>query len=183
MRFFWVSISLIFLMLTSLTRVHAGTGEISLMGGYSKSTYGPNSYSTTRRYSASLGVNFTTTTEIELSYTYTDSFINDQPYQTTSTNEQVLALSLVQTLVPMNWPIQPYVRAGGAQYNKKQTGTVSGIPVPDVTSKSPSAVVGAGIRIIFFRVFSLKAEGVTYLPEHTQVTKNFALQVGLGINF
>lgn len=163
----------------------AAMGELSLVGSYSKTDYGNNTYSTTKRYTAEAGAYLTTTTEIELSYSYTDSFLNYDPVQTTSVNEQTLSLSIVQALVPPSWFFQPFVKAGAAQYNRKQSGTIAGIPTTPVSTKSPSGVLGGGVKIYLLRNFSLKVEGVTYLPDLklSQASNNFSVQGGVSLNF
>lgn len=160
-------------------------GELSLMGSYSKTDYGNGSYSASRRYSVTLGYNFTTTTEIEISYSISDSFFDNDPYQTTSINEQALGLSIVQSLVPRSWYIQPYVKVGAAQYNREQSGTIGTIPTTSTSSKSPSGLLGGGVRVYLLRNFSLKVEGVTYLPDMqiAEANKNFAVQGGAGWEF
>lgn len=161
------------------------TVEISAMGSYSKSNLGGNSYETTRRYTGTLGVNILPITEIELSYTHTHSFVNQDPVQTIDVVEQVLGLSVVQSLVPPDFWFQPYLKAGAAQYNRRQSGTIYGVGTRTVEAKSPSALLGAGIRIFFFRNLSLKIEGVTYLPDFhiSQGKNNFAIQGGFGWSF
>lgn len=178
------------LWLAPLQALHAAggfslDGELSVMGSYSKTDYGNNAYSTTKRYTATLGINITPTTEIEVSYGYSDSFINYDPIQTTSINEQNLGISLVQSLVPKSWVIQPYVKAGAAQYNRKQSGTVAGIPTNPTQTKSPSGILGGGIRIYLLRNFSLKVEGVAYLPNMnmSRAINNLAIQGGVGWHF
>jgi hypothetical protein len=167
---------------------HAGFGdfgEISAMGSYSKTSYSSYSYSTTRRYTATIGINLTSVTEIEASYTFTDTFLNQDPVQTSKTNEQILGLSIIQSLLPRSWIIQPYVKAGAAQYNRRQTGTLRGIPSTPSYSKSPSALLGGGLRIFFSRNFSLRSELITYLPDFhmSQAKDNFSIQVGFSFHF
>ena len=159
--------------------------EISFMGAYSKTKFSGNSYSRTKRYSASLGLNLTATTEIELAYMYANTYLNNNPYQTQSTNEQTLSLSLVQTIVPPTWYLQPYLKAGAAQYNRKQEGSVQGIPSPTSQRKSPSAVAGFGVRALITRFFSIKGEAQWILPDfHVGEAKNnFSAQGGISFQF
>ena len=160
-------------------------GELSLMASYSKTDYGNSNYSTTRRYTSAVGYNLTAITQIELSYIYADIFFNQDPYQTTSINEQALALSVVQSLVPPNYVIQPYLKGGVAQFNRRTNGTLSGIKLKENLTKSPSAIAGVGVRVYLLRNFSLKAEGVCYLPDFqfSQGKNNFAVQGGVSWSF
>lgn len=160
-------------------------GEVSVTASFSKTDYGNNSYSTTRRYTAAAGINITPVTQIELSYMYSDTFLNYDPIQTTSINDQVLSLSLVQSLVPPEFVFQPYAKAGVAQYNRKRTGTTYGVPDREINTKDPSAVLGGGVRIFLLRQFSLKVEAVTYLPKlkFGSADDNFSVQGGVGWHF
>lgn len=164
---------------------HARRGQISFMASYSKSNYGNNSYSTQRKYTFAAAMNLTPITEIELSFTTSKSFINYDPFQTTTTHDAILGLSLIQIIVPPQWPIQPYGKIGAAQYNRKQTGTINGVPIAPTSTKSPSAILGAGIRAFMMNAFSLKVEAVTYLPdmEFDQAKNNYSVQAGLGWHF
>lgn len=161
------------------------TGEGSLMGSYSKTNYGNNAFTTTKRYTIAAGVFITPVTEIEISFMYSDSFFNYDPVQTTSVNEQILSASVIQSIVPPSFIIQPYGKFGVAQYNRRQEGTISGVPTAPTESKSPSAIIGAGARIFLLRNFSLRVEGITYLPDlkFGDAKDNFSVQVGASINF
>ncbi len=167
------------------TQTQTQTGEVSVMGSYSKSNLGTDSFSTTKRYAATAGYNLTPITEIELSFTYTDTFINYGTIQTTSINTQVLSLSVVQTLTPPDFPVQLYAKGGFAQYNRRQNGTIYGIPTGEVYTKSPSLVLGAGIRAFFLRSFSVKIEADSFLPDMkpAKFSENFSVQGGLGWHF
>lgn len=160
-------------------------GEISAMGSFSKTDFGNNTYSIARRYTATAGLNLTALTEIELSYSYTDTFLNYDPVQTTSVNEQSLGLSVVQSLLPSRLFFQPYVKGGAAQYNRRQSGTIAGIPTTPQSSKAPSGILGAGFRLFLLRNFSLKVEGVAYLPDFniSHAKDNFSVQGGFGWQF
>lgn len=181
----WFFLSIIALFAPLAHAEFGELGEISAMGSYSKTSYSSYSYSTTRRYTATIGINITSVTEIEASYTYTDTFLNQDPYQTSKTNEQILGLSLIQSLFPKKWFVQPYLKAGAAQYNRRQTGTLRGIPTVPSYSKSPSALLGGGLRIFFTKNFALRSELVTYLPDFhmSQAKDNFSIQVGFSFHF
>ena len=170
----------------SSSQNNAGSlGEISVMGSFSKSDFGNNTYSTSRRYTATAGLNLNPLTEIELSYAYTDNFFNGNPTQTNAVNEQSLGLSLVQGLLPPKMVLAPYVKAGAAQYNRRQSGSVAGIPTTPQVEKSPSGILGGGLRIFLLKNFSLKIEVVTYLPNFniSGAKNNFSAQGGIGWEF
>lgn len=164
---------------------YSSAGELSLMGSYSKTNNGGSSYSTERHYSATLSINLTAVTELEASFSHSQSYVNEDPYQTTTTYNDIFGLSLVQTLTPASWPFQPYVKVGAGQYNRKQEGTTYGVPVPTMVTKNPVGILGAGLRIFMSHYFSLKGEGVTYLNNfHFKGARdNFAIQLGVGWHF
>lgn len=176
--------SLLFL-IGIVSNAHARTGSLSIMGSYSKTHYGNNTYSSSRRYTGSIAYNLTPVTEVELSYTDGHTFFNYDPVQTTAVDEQTLSLSLIQSLVPPSWVIQPYAKAGAAQYNRRQSGTINGIPTAEVKTKSPSAILGGGVRIFLLSNFSLKAEVVYMLPNMkvSEAKNNFSAQGGVGWHF
>lgn len=180
-----LALTTLVLWLTPFHEVHAIEGEVSFMVSFSKTDYGNNTYSTTRRYMGGVAVNLSPVTQIELSYTNTDTFLNYDPIQTTKVNEQVLALSLIQSLVPPDFIIQPYGKAGVAQYNRRRQGTTYGVPDREIVTKDPSAVLGAGVRIYLLKNFSLKVEAVTYLPnlKFGSASDNFSIQGGASWHF
>lgn len=161
------------------------TGEMSLLASYSKSTYGDDNYSTTKRYTISFGYNLTAITQVEIGYTYSDSYYKNSYYQTMNQNDQTLSASVVQFLVPQEFYFQPYVKAGAAQYNRRQNGTIYGIATPEVYTKSPSGVAGAGARMFFLGNFSFKLEAVMYFPDFkfAKGKDNFAIEGGLSFRF
>ena len=168
---------------------HAGKsgrqGSASLMGSYSKTTYGPDTYSTGRRITTALAYNLTDVTEIEISYTYSKSLFKQAEIQSITEEEQTLSGSVIQTLVPPDWVFQPYAKGGAAQYNRKQNGTVSGIPTREVYTKSPSFLLGVGARVFFLQNFALKVEAIEYFPDFkfNEGANNIAVEGGLSYYF
>lgn len=139
-------------------------GELSVRGNYSKTNFGPDAFSTSKRYTFSAGVNITPVTEIEATYSDANDYYKNSSIQTVTTREQTLSGTLMQTLVPPSWMFQPYVKGGAAQYNRRQNGQVYGIPTAEIYTKSPSFVMGGGFRLYFSENFSFRLEVVSYLP-------------------
>lgn len=160
-------------------------GQASLMGSYSKTNYGKNSFSKSIKYTAAVSINLFPTTEIQLSYTQGQNFVNNDPVQTITIQEQILSLTVNQTLVPPRWLVQPYVKVGAAQYNRRQGGTISGIPETEIYTQSPSAVAGLGMRFFIASQFSLNGELVTYVPDFvfSEAKNNLSAQGGIGWHF
>jgi hypothetical protein len=159
--------------------------EVSALGAFSKTDYGNGTYSTSRHYTGEIGWNILPVTELEVSYSYSNNFFNSDPVQTTSSTDQTLGASVVQSLMPPHSFLELYVKGGAGQYNRTQTGTINGIPTKTVESKSPSGILGGGIRIHLTRGFELKAEGTAYLPNFniSGALNNFTVQGGLGWQF
>ena len=161
--------------------------EVSLMGSFSRSDYGNGSYSKNRRYSGSISYYLTTTTEIEASYNDARSFYNYEPspHQTTDTWDRSLSLSVIQSLVPGNAILQPYLKGGGAQINRVESSTYNGVHQPDSTLKQPSAVLGAGVRISILHPLSIKFELTTFMPNfHISALKdNYDWEAGISFSF
>lgn len=171
------------------TTAHASKGgrqgSVSVIGNYSKTTYGEDSYSVGKRVTASFGYNLTDVTELEISYMTATNYSKQSYIQTMNVEEQSLSGSVVQTLVPPDWVFQPYVKGGAAQYNRKQNGTVYGIPTRESATKSPSFIAGAGAKVFFLQNFSLKFEAVMYFPdfEAKEGKNNVSAEGGLSWNF
>ncbi len=160
-------------------------GEISVLGSYSKSTFGADNYSTTKKYTFSVGYNLTPITQVEIGFTYSDNYYKNSYIQTVTQNEQTLSATLVQFLVPPEFYFQPYVKAGAAQYNRRQNGSIYGVATPEVYTKSPSGVAGAGARMFFLTNFSFKVEGVMYFPDfkYSEGKNNYGFEGGLSFHF
>lgn len=159
--------------------------SLSGMGMYSRVRYNNSAESVTRRYTAAIGVLLTSITEIEFSYTRATTDFQDDPIQTNHTEERIMSGSLVQTLVPSSWVVQPYVKLGGAHYVRKQSGTIYGVATEPTESRSPSALIGGGMRFILSSTFSIKGEVVSIVPHMhwKDAENNVQYQVGVGIQF
>ncbi|MBI2605501.1 MAG: porin family protein [Deltaproteobacteria bacterium] len=178
-------VALVAMLVPLAAQAQSHLGEMSLLGSYSKTTYGADSYATSKRYTASLGYNLTLLTQVEVAYTTVNRYFRQADVQSVTVEEQTLSASLVQTLVPPDWYFQPYVKGGAAQYNRRQNGSVNGIPTREVYTKSPSFVLGAGARVFFMRNFSFNAEFITYFPDlkWPEGKNNIAFEGGLSWHF
>ncbi len=161
------------------------TGEISILAYYSKTTYGDDVYATSRKFTGAFGLHMTPLTELEVAFTSTNTFFKQQSIQTVTVEEKILSASFVQTLVPPDFLIQPYLKLGGAQYNRKQNSTIAGLKSPEVYTKSPSVLAGGGLRIFVLGQFSIKMEMLMYFPElkFKQGKDNFSFEAGMGWAF
>jgi hypothetical protein len=159
--------------------------ELSLRGNYSKTNYGVGAYSTTKRYSISLGMNITPITEFEVGFMNEDSLYKNAEIQVVETREQSLYGSLVQTLVPPSFIFQPYIKGGAAQYNRKQTGRIYGVPTESIDTKSPSFLIGGGIRLYFTQHIAFRVEAISYMTNFkpSEAKNNFAVEVGVTLAY
>lgn len=159
----------VFALLFSVLSSSAAFGqvfELSLLAGFSKTSYGGGTYSKSSRYTGSAAFYITSLTQIELSYTDSRSkYVSAAtPNSTTQTWDRTLSLAIVQALLPKSFLLQPFVKGGAAQLYRIQKVTYDGVDQPDSVLKQPSGVLGAGVRFFFHTNISLKFELTTYLP-------------------
>ncbi len=161
------------------------TLSFSVMGMSTRSDYGDGSYSRSQRFTAAIGINLTSVTEIELTYSTGSTTLLNEPIQTSQTRERTYGASLIQTLVPASWRIQPYVRLGVAQYQREQESTYYGVALGRSTVNDPSAMVGAGLRLFITSGLSLRVEATGYMPrmDVNAARKNYAVQAGVQVGF
>lgn len=161
--------------------------ELSATGSISRSQYGGGSYSKSHRYTGAAALYVTGTTEVEVAYTESRSLYNSEPSPKTitKTRERMLSLSLVQSLTPRSWFLQPYVKAGAAQLNRTQNITYNGQELPETTLKQPSGVLGAGIRLNLLSFFAIKLEYTGYLPNFQirGAKENYEWDAGISFTF
>jgi hypothetical protein len=161
--------------------------EFSLMGSISRSNYGNGSYSRSQRVSGSVGFYLTSTTELEVTYTDSRSLYNSEPAPKTITvtRDRTLGCTLSQHLLPRSSFLQPYIKGGAAQLNRRQSVVYNGAQQPETTLKQPSAVLGAGLRLNVLSFLSLKVEFTTYLInfQMREARQNYEWDAGVSFVF
>ncbi len=178
---------LILALLWQIPTAKAQTFELSLLAGFSKTSYGEGTYTKSSRFTGSLAVNITSLTQIELGYTDSRSrYVSNSATSssTTQTWDRNLSLAIVQSLLPKSFIVQPFIKGGAAQLYRIQKLTYDGVAQPESVLKQPSGVLGAGLRIFLHRNISLKCELTTYLPNfHISAAKdNYDWEAGLSFH-
>jgi len=162
-------------------------GVIELGGGfsYSHTTYGDSSYSWTRRFSLRVGYHFWT--ESEIAFDVQDVFNRAQiaDVQDTIFHDQIYSVQWIQSFVPRDFFVQPFVKFGVGQLNRQASGSYSGGSAPPASYETITPVLGAGIKFRVVDAFSIRFEGSTYLMNGSIATAsdNFSFNSGVTIYF
>jgi hypothetical protein len=157
------------------------------MGSISRSSFGNGSYSKSQRFTATSALYITSTTEIEISYTDARSIYNSEPTpkSTTKTTDKILGASINQSLSPRTWFLQPYVKVGAAQLNRRQQVTYDGSELPETILKQPSGLLGAGVRLHLTSFMAIRVELTAYMPDFktSSAKENYEWDAGLSFQF
>ncbi len=167
------------------TRAHAGVWEIAVTGGFNRSNYTKNNYSWTRRYGVSLGYYFTETSQIELAFqdVLTRTFI--ESYEDTTFHDNIYSASWVQSLMPKDYAIQPFIKAGAGQVYRTITGTYGSQTIPRTEVSSLTGILGFGLKVPIGQRLGIKGEATSYLVGGSLGTwkDNYALSAGVSLYF
>ncbi len=137
--------------------------DVSLAASYSRSNFGPKSYSWTRRYSMGIGYMLLPVTELEFSYqdvAYRNKIANTED---TLFQDKIYSLNIVQYLASRKFPVQPFLKLGFGQLNRDASGTYAGGYRPVARYDALTAIIGAGLKIFLTRSFSVNGEATSYL--------------------
>ena len=183
-KFLLATVMILFLTIFPKTS-RAGMFEVSLGGSFTNSDYGDGNYEWTRRWGASVGYYFTELTELEFAFQDVLDRTVIQGYEDTTFHDQITSLDLVQYLAGKNYAIQPYVKIGAGQLNRKGSGTYFGVIAPPSILDELTVVAGVGLKLHVVRGFSVRAEGTTYLVGGALNTwqNNFNVQLGISLIF
>ena len=163
----------------------AGTFELSAGGSFSQSDYGNGSFAWNRRIGGSVGYYFLSITEVELSFQDTLDRTKIVGYQDTTVHDMMFGLSIVQSLVPKSFPVQPYVKVGGGQLIREAQGSYAGGAAPPANFGTITVILGAGLKIYITRNFAIKGEATTYIAGAVLSTwkDNFGITGGISFFF
>lgn len=163
----------------------AGVFETSAGFSYNKTTYGDDSFSWSRRYTASIAYYFTEISSIELAYQ--DAFSRNQiaGLEDTSFHDKVYSVNWVQHLTGRDSVLQPYFKLGIGQLNRDASGTYSTGGSPPKSEDSVTAILGAGLKIYLTKGFGLRGEATTYLTGAKLSTwrDNISATAGISVYF
>ncbi len=163
----------------------AGTFELSAGASFSQSDYGNGSFAWNRRIGGSFGYFFLSITEIELSFQDAMERTKIIGYQDTTVHDMMFGLSIVQSLVPKSFPIQPYLKLGGGQLIREAQGTYAGGAAPPAAFGTITVILGAGLKIYITQNFAIKGEATTYIAGAVLSTwkDNFGITGGVSFFF
>lgn len=183
----WLVVATFAALLPMLMPWNAAAGVFETSAGFSfnKTTYGDDSYSWTRRYTASIAYYFTEISCIELAYQ--DAFSRNQisGLEDTSFHDKVYSVNWVQHLTGREYTFQPYFKVGIGQLNRDATGTYSTGGSPPKSEDSVTAIMGAGLKIYITKGFGLRGEATTYLTGAKISTwkDNISATAGISVYF
>lgn len=141
----------------------AGVFETSAGFSFNKTSYGDNSYSWSRRYSASIAYYFTEISSIELAYQDAYSRNKILGLEDTSFHDKIYSANWVQHFTGRDFPIQPYIKLGIGQLNRDAAGTYATGGNPPQQEDSVTGILGAGLKIYITKGFGLRGEATSYL--------------------
>ncbi len=183
----WLVAALFATLLPMLLPWNAAAGVIETSGGFSfnKTTYGDNSFSWTRRYTASFTYYFTEISSIELAYQDAYSRNKILGLEDTTFHDKVYSVNWVQHLTGRDFPVQPYFKVGIGQLNRNATGTYATGGSPPQSEDSLTAILGGGLKIYLTKTFGLRGEATSYLTGAKISTwkDNISATAGISIYF
>ncbi len=163
----------------------SGAIELSLGGSFNRSNYTSTSYAWTRRLGFSLGYHLTELSEIEIAFQDVIDRTYLQGYEDTTFHDQIYSANWVQSLTGKESFLQPYLKGGVGQLNRKASGWYAIGATPPSEVNSLTGIVGAGLRLYLTRNFAIRSEATTYLTGGALGTwkDNYALQFGVSWMF
>lgn len=177
------AVSALTILVLAPSRASAGYFELSLGGSYSRSQYSEDSYSWSRRWSASVGYYFTETSGLEVSFTESFERTNLVNWQDTSTQDRVYSLNWIQSFMARHFPVQPYLKAGVGQLNREASGSYAfGVSPPEILD-SITAVFAVGLKIKITQNFAFRVEGSTLLSGGRIYTWQDNLSGNFGLSY
>ncbi len=162
--FFISSLFLATLGVSTAAQAVGGGGDYDISTGlsFNRVQYAANSYSWTRRWGGSVGINFSASSGIELSLQDLTERTYIPGYEDTTFHDQVMSVNWVQQLIGRGHALQPYVKVGVGQLNREGSGTYANGTGPGA-SGSLTAVTGLGMRVYLTRSFAIRTEATSYL--------------------
>lgn len=164
---------------------YAGIFELGAGFSLTRSNYGDGAYTSSRRYSFSLGYYFTADSELEFSFQDSVQKTVVPGVQDVTFHDQVYSLDLNYYFLDEAAMFRPFIKGGVGQLNRDATGTYSGGYSPPGRTDQLSAVLGAGVKAKLSQRLGLKAEVNTYLVGAAISTwkDNLALIIGGSLFF
>lgn len=143
--------------------VSAGYWEISTGLNYNRSTYSGGSYSWTRRLGGSVGYNFSDSSSIELAYQKSRDRNHYEGFEDSVYDDTVKSVNMTWNLLGKQAIVQPYLKAGIGQLNRRAQVTLSTTQSQNQSLDQVTGVIGGGIRLYLTKQFAIRFEATSYL--------------------
>lgn len=159
--------------------------EVSLGGGFHRSSYSAGNFAWSRRWSASFGYQVSGISEIEFAFQDVLDRTKIDGYQDTTFHDEIYSANWVQAFWGRQLPFQPFVKAGMGQLNRTASGTYAGGGTPPIIFDRLTGILGAGFRFRIVQGMGIRCEATTYLPGANISTwrDNVAVTAGLSFMF
>lgn len=160
---FLVRLFFLFIPFILVQSASAGMIEISGSATYTRSTYGTDSYTWTRKWEASFGYFLTERSSIEFDYDDSYNVNNITGIEDTVFHDKTYSVNLVQHFAGHDSGIQPFIKLGIGQLNRTASGSYAAGGSPPLEVDQVTEIIGAGLKIYLTRSFGLRGEATTYL--------------------
>lgn len=180
---FQIGLVVLFLLLVS-SEARAGMFEISGSVNYSKTTYGSDSFTWTRKWEASVAYYLTERSSIEFDYDDSYNVNNITGIEDTVFHDKTYSVNLVQHFAGHESGVQPFIKLGIGQLNRQATGSYASGGSPPLEEDQVTEIVGAGLKIYLTRSFGLRGEATSYITSGISSWKqNISVLGGLSFYF
>jgi len=158
----------------SPTIADAGVFELSGSFSFAKNRIDANNRSKRVSYRGAFGFHFTQVSGVELSYSMITTQYESSLNAGITVKDRIYSFRWVQSLVPRNTPVQPYIKVGVGQLNRNASGLISG--------KTDAVILdlAVGIRIFVSQQIAFNLEVNSY-PEGGNIStwdENLLLSAG-----
>ena len=169
--------------LATTNQARAGVFELGGNLSYSKSTYGTDSYTWSRRWSGNFAYHLTDVSSIEASYEDAVERDHIPGYQDTTFHDKIYSVSWVQALIGSQFFFQPFVKGGLGQLNRDATGSYANGVAPPVSTDQLTVILGGGLRMFLTQHFVLRTQVTSYIEGGRIKTYKDNIAASVGISF
>ena len=174
------------LALTVLAPFSALAGVIELGGDFSfnKTTFAKDSYTFTRRFTASFTYHLTQSSALEFDAENAVTRNKIPGSEDSTYRDKVYSASWVQSFFHQS-PFQPFLKAGAGQLYRKIEGTYASGATPPESVDTLTVILGFGLKLYILDHFIIRGQVQSYLDGgHIRTYKdNIATSIGLSIFF
>lgn len=185
MKKLWMIVVMLAAAWVAMTPRPASAGVIEMSFGFSfnQSTYSEESYSWTRRWGANFGYQIMELTQLELGFQKVTDRTHLKNWEDTTMNDEIYSLNWVQNFTGKNAGIQPFVKAGVGQLNRRATGSYAFGSSPPAEVDSVIGILGFGTKIYLTKNLGLRGEVTSNLAGGSIRAWKDNIGVTLGFSF